>query len=694
MNPLRRLYVTTPIYYVNDSPHIGHTYTTVLADVIVRYHQLLGFETHFLTGTDEHGQKVQQAAESQGVTPQEHVDLFNVRFKELWAKLNIQYDRFIRTTDEDHKALVQRYLQQLYDAGEIYLKSYGGWYSVSEERFFGDDELIIDAEGVRRDSIGNKPLEWVEEKNYFFKMSNYQQRLIDYINDHPDFILPDFRKNEVLGFLRQPLQDLCISRPKSRLAWGISLPFDDDYVTYVWFDALVNYVTGALSKKFSDGSSAWPADYHLIGKDILITHSVYWTTMLFALGIEQPRHILAHGWWLNDGAKMSKSSGTAINPIPYIEAYGVDPFRYFLMRDMVLGQDASFSDESFIKRLNSDLANDLGNGLNRVTNLISRHFDGVFPKAPAVAEETIDQELRLETEAMVQRTASLLQQLKLSQALEEIFSVVRLVNRYLEERAPWRLAKSPELRDDLVRTLRTSAEALRIALQLLYPVMPERAEKGLQMLGSSNVGLDGLRWGLLKGGEKLAPATPLFPRIEVEKKVQPAPTPKKQRAAATPESVRAALDLRVAQILSVEEHPNADSLYVLKIDDGSPDGRTLCAGLRRHYTKEELLQRKIILFANLKPAMLRGIESKGMLLAADGADEKPILLEAGENRVGERVLFEGVTPSEEETTLTLKDFSLVQLIVANGVASIDGMKLCGSAGPITAPDAPDGAAIH
>lgn len=308
---MKNFYVTTPIYYVNDAPHIGHSYTTVLADVLSRFHKIIGCQTFFLTGTDEHGQKVQRAAASRGVSPQAHVDEYNLRFRNLWEKMDIQYDYFIRTTDEDHKNFVRECLQKLFDKGEIYSKEYEGWYSVGEERFFSEDEL----DENKCDPISHRPVEWIKEKNYFFKMSKYQQQLIDYIQNNPDWIVPDFRRNEILGFLRQPLNDLCISRPKARLSWGIPLPFDEEYVTYVWFDALINYVSAVRNKTYPDGSKIWPATYHLIGKDILTTHSVYWPTMLMALGIELPKHILAHGWWLVNNDKMSKTTGNVVNPM-------------------------------------------------------------------------------------------------------------------------------------------------------------------------------------------------------------------------------------------------------------------------------------------------------------------------------------------------------------------------------------------
>lgn len=632
---MQRLYITTPIYYVNDIPHIGHAYTTILADVITRFGKLLGAKTHFMTGTDEHGQKVQQAAQKRGVDPQAHVDEYNTRFKDLWVKLNVEHDHFIRTTDAHHKAYVQQKLQQLWDQGEIYANEYSGWYSVSEERFFSEDELV---DG--KDPIGGKAVEWLSEKNYFFKMSKYHQRLIDHLEQNPDYILPDFRRNEVLGFLRQPLQDLCISRPKNRLSWGIPLPFDAEYVTYVWFDALLNYASGVEGKSFEGQGEMWPADYHLIGKDILTTHAVYWSTMLMGLGMPLPKHILAHGWWLNGGAKMSKSSGTAINPMPYVDSFGVDAVRYYLMRDMVVGQDSSFTDDSFFRRLNSELANDLGNGLNRVYKLSQSNCEGRIPRISLCEAE--EQDLRALCENGIKNALEHIQNMRISQALDETCAIVRGVNRYLEIRAPWKLAKNPEHYPLLATTLGSAAEALRIVFHLLQPVMPTLAVTGIEMLGARFEGKAGLQWKGFDGESPLGAHQVLFPRIEIQKEEKPTAHP------------LATLDLRVARIAEVSDHPNADSLYVLQVEDGEGK-RQVCAGLKKSYAPSELLGRMVVLFANLKPAKLRGEESAGMLLAGDGDENKAVLLEVGEIPLGTRLCLGEHTPVAP-TQWTLKEF--------------------------------------
>ena len=670
----KSFYITTPIYYANDRPHIGHAYTTILADVINRYHLLLGYETFFLTGTDEHGQKVEQAARQRGVTPQQQVDEFHVRFKELWERLNIRYDRFIRTTDEDHKAYVQKSLQELYDRGEIYLKEYAGWYSVGEERFFSEGELV---DG--KDPVSGKPVEWIAEKNYFFKMSQYRDRLIEHIQKNADFIQPEFRKNEVLGFLRQPLHDLCISRPISRLSWGIPLPFDTEFVTYVWFDALLNYESGVLGKQFSNGRPAWPADYHVIGKDILTTHAVYWPTMLMGLDRELPRHILAHGWWLNRGEKQSKSKGNAVNPLDYVERHGVDSVRYFLVRDMVLGQDASFTDELFTNRVNAELANDLGNAINRISKFTWAHYEGLLPEPGDPGEP--EQELKQLANATLARVQSQVQVLNLSTALEEIASLVRGVNRYVEHRAPWKLAKDPAQKDAMGSVLYHGAEALRVALSLLWPVMPEKCRQGLAMLGrSGEPGLQDLIWGSLRGGEQLAPAVALFPRIDVTVREDGA-----KQDAVFP------LDLRVSQIKSVSEHPEAESLYVLTVDTGG-ESRTICAGLKNTYTATDLEGRNVVVVANLKPAKLRGIISQGMVLAADGPDDRAILIDPGSIRVGV-TLQAGDRVARPKAKASTKDLEALKPEVRRGrVESAFGPLHSGQV--FVTCDAPDGAAGH
>ena len=492
-------YITTPIYYVNDKPHIGHAYTTILADVLARYNRNIGRKTFFLTGLDEHGQKVQQAAEKNGIDPKKHCDQMAPRFNELWKKLHISNDDFIRTTEERHQKVVKEFLQIVMDNGDIYEAEYEGLYSVSEERFITEKEA---ESGEFRD------IKKLKEKNYFFKMSKYQQDLIEHIESNPNFIQPEHRKNEILGFLRQPLNDLCISRPKSRLSWGIELPFDSDYVTYVWFDALINYITAVGFKEDKDQfDSWWPVSYHLIGKDILTTHAVYWPTMLLSAGIQLPQSIFAHGWWLMGESKMSKSLGNVINPMDLIDDYGVDPVRYYLMREMVLGHDSSFTMESFIQRYNSDLANDFGNLLSRVSTLIKKNYDARIPEPGDYLESDI--QIKMKGESLSSKIEVLIADMRLNEAIEEIMQYIRTVNKYMEDNAPWKLVKEDKIAAG--RVLYIAGEALRLSAVLLSPVMPHRTSILLDALSARDTDIS---WGKLIPGDILKDHEPLFPRIK------------------------------------------------------------------------------------------------------------------------------------------------------------------------------------
>ncbi|HEX4922497.1 MAG TPA: methionine--tRNA ligase [Bdellovibrionales bacterium] len=503
-------YITTPIYYVNDTPHIGHAYTTVVADILARYHRLFGHETYFLTGTDEHGQKVQNKAKELQRDPLEYVNEMAPRFQAVWSELNIQYDIFMRTTFPYHIKAVQDGLQKLFDKGDIYTKTYGGWYCVSEEIFFTDKD-IKDGKCPQGHNVQH-----VEEKNYFFAMSKYQQRLIDYINTNKDFILPEYRKNEVLGFLRQPLEDLCISRPKNRLSWGIELPFDKDYVTYVWFDALMNYATAlglyqpGKDEKFN---KFWRHAIHLIGKDILTTHAVYWPTMLMAQNIPLPKTIFAHGWWLTEGnQKMSKSLGPVVKPLDMKNVVGADALRYFLARDINLGNDAQFSQDLVISRVNAELANNLGNLLSRSTNLVSKYFGDKVPspvqthdlsKALAASAVTVAEKVKQE---ILDHAPNL--------ALGHVVDLLNEANKYLENMAPWKSAKT-----DLKITgevLYTALEVLRIAGILMHPVMPSKMNELLKRVGWASTPRfeDAKKWGLLQEGAAVEKGDPLFPRVE------------------------------------------------------------------------------------------------------------------------------------------------------------------------------------
>ena len=495
-----KFYITTPLYYVNDEPHIGHAYTTILADVLSRINRIQNKDVFFLTGTDEHGQKVQEAAEKRNVPPTIHVDEYVERFKDAWENLNIDYDYFIRTTDTNHSDNVKQILTDLYKKGDIYFDEYEGLYSVSEERFITEKE---------KDEGDFRQIKKIKEKNYFFRMSKYQKKLIEHIKSHDDFILPKSRKNEILGFLKNNLNDLCISRPKSRLSWGIEIPFDKDYVTYVWFDALINYISAiGYSKNNRKFKHYWPADYHLMAKDILTTHCVYWPTMLMSCNIELPKTIFAHGWWLIDDTKMSKSLGNAIKPLDLAKKYGSDSLRYYLMRNMVLGQDASFTIDSFEKRYNSDLANDYGNLVNRIFILISKYFNNQIPKKGKY--DSLDNTFINNVEELKLLSIKNYNNLKIHDGIENTISIFRLVNKFLEDKAPWKAIK--EDKNIAGTTIYLAAEALRIGTILLYPIMPEKSKKILDSIKCSYK--DDTTFGYLKENITIDIIKNIFPRIQ------------------------------------------------------------------------------------------------------------------------------------------------------------------------------------
>jgi len=599
---MNTFYLTTPIYYVNDKPHIGHAYTTILADVLTRFHRKTGEDVFFLTGLDEHGQKVQQAAENRGVDPIDHCDEMAPRFLELWKKLHIQNDDFIRTTEKRHVAVVQKILQDVFDSGDIYEDEYEGLYSISEERFITEKEA---------ESGDFRDIKKIKEKNYFFKMSQYQQPLIDHINENPKFIQPEHRKNEVLGFLKKPLGDLCISRPKSRLNWGIELPFDSNYVTYVWFDALINYITAVGYNVDEDSfNKYWPANYHLIGKDILTTHSVYWPTMLMSAKLSLPLGIFAHGWWLSGESKMSKSLGNVVDPLGLIEEYGVDPVRYYLMREMVLGQDANFTMASFIKRYNSDLANDFGNLLSRVSNLLKKFFNGKIP----MDEDNSPEGMVIKENGIkvVSDVWNHIESMRVSEAIETTLQYIRSVNKYMETMAPWKLAKSDK--DAAGKVLFTAAEALRISAVLLAPVMPNRTQIVLETFNAAGSSLE---WGGLTPGKSLNKHDVLFPRIDVKKPEKPSQSNGKKTE---PNNVITFdefqnVELKTAKVLEAKKVEGADKLLKLQIEVGD-EKRQIISGIAQHYSTENLIGKMIVVVTNLKPATIFGLESYGMLLAA------------------------------------------------------------------------------
>jgi methionyl-tRNA synthetase len=617
-------YVTTPIYYVNADPHVGTAYTTVLADTLRRYHQLLGEDTFFVTGTDEHGDKIARTAAATGVSPRALVDEVSDRFRRLWPRLHVVPDRFIRTTDPDHVQSVQHILQRVYDGGDIYFGEYGGHYCTGCERFLTEKELV---NGKCPDH--QTVPEFVQEKNYFFRMSKYQDWLLDYIAAHPDFIRPERYRNEVLGFLREPLEDLCISRPKSRLEWGIEIPFDRDFVTYVWFDALLNYLTAVGFDHDPHWSEYWTNVEHLIGKDILKPHAIYWPTMLKAAGIEPFRHLTVHGYWNFGESKISKSAGKPVEVGPLLSAFGADALRYFLMRDMVIGLDAKFTPDALMQRINSDLANDLGNLLSRITKLVADHFDGNIPQPPASPCALADQARRL-----VAQVPAFIAEPKLHALIEETLQLVRATNRYFENSAPWALAKSD--RKKCGEVLYECAESLRIAAVVLHSVMPAKMSELLARLGEPVERFrlsSSTAWGTLRSGVALQSGPPLFPRLDEKAFSSILPDLFPAAAISSPTSEPTDLieiqdfskvQLRVAKILSAERLANTDKLMRLQIELGT-ERRQIVAGIAQHYSPEQLLGRLIIVVANLKPAKLRGETSEGMLLAAK-ADGKLVLL--------------------------------------------------------------------
>ncbi len=628
-------YITTPIYYVNGMPHIGHAYTTIVADVASRWQRLKGRRVCFLTGTDEHGQKVMDKALERGMDPKAHCDDMVTHWKAMWERLDIAYDHFVRTTDPYHVLTVKTVLQRLYDEGFIYRAEYEGWYYVRDEIFVTDKD-------VEAGLYPQEDLQRITESNYFFKMGSFQQQLISYIEANPDFIQPSSRRNEVLGFLRKELGDLCISRPKSRMSWGIDLPFDTDYVTYVWFDALLNYLSaiGYDNDLGQDWKSWWPGSFHLVGKDILTTHSVYWSTMLMAMGVPLVDCLYAHGWWTStEGEKIGKSAGNAIDIGLLVDEFGVDATRYFFSREIAFGADGKFSYEGFLARYNADLANDLGNMAHRGLSMTRNWFGGAVPaRVETEAERALD---ALATQVLLDFDQAM-GALQIHRALERLWELVRAGNKYIDTQQPWALRKSDPERAGTV--LRTVLELACFAATLLQPIMPGKSAELLSKLGqdvgqarkrccaalnSGSLTLDGLREGAATElGDALFPRFRELPQKITALFVQDEPEPKKKKskqkkkAPAGPISFDdfMKVQLRAGRILSGEPHPDADKLLVLKVDLGEEQPRQIVAGIAKRYRPEELLGKQVVVVANLAPATIRGVESQGMILAA-GADE-------------------------------------------------------------------------
>jgi len=614
-------YVTTPIYYINGLPHIGHVFTTVLSDAISRYHRLLGDDVYFLTGTDEHGQKAEKAAREEGITPQELADRIVPNFREIWKRLNVSNDDFIRTTESRHRTGVEEIFRRSHANGDIYLGSYEGWYCTFDENFLTEGQLVSgNCPDCRR------PVDRITEPSYFFRLSRYQEPLLKFYREHPEFIAPPSRYNEVISFVEGGLRDLSVSRLK--LKWGIPVPIDPSHVIYVWFDALSNYVTAlGFPSKTELYGRYWPANLHVIGKDIVRFHCIYWPAFLLSAGLPLPKQVLVHGWWLKEEEKISKSRGNTVDPNSLIQTFGVDGLRYFLIREAPLEGDSNYSFSTILKRVNSDLANDLGNLVSRTLTMVQRYSNGLLPAADAG-----DPSFKALLESICSRLPELIAEFNFTRLLSDVWNAITAINRYIVEEQPWVLAKDPGNQNRLNAVLYNSCEGLRIIAGLLAPVIPQSANAIWKQIGvagtASEARIDDLAWGKLPAGARIGTIEAIFPRIEEKDQLPASPVTDKDVTVAEVIS-HASIDdfqklgLRVAEIKTAEKIKGSKKLLKLTVDLGT-EIRRLVAGIAEVYAPEDLVGRQVIVVSNLKPTKIMGVESNGMVLAAS-VDGKPTL---------------------------------------------------------------------